>query len=98
VRSLILYKTSLVQLRLMSSRTFGRRKKEEALDMKAIGRRIRELRGFDLNQQTFSRLLATSQSELSKFERGERKPSLELLLRIKAKFGKTVDWILTGKE
>jgi transcriptional regulator with XRE-family HTH domain len=72
-------------------------KKVGGLDLFAIGRRIRELRGFDTQQADFARLLGVSQSQLSKYERGESEPSLEVLLRLSEKFGKSVDWILTGR-
>jgi transcriptional regulator with XRE-family HTH domain len=82
----------------MSSKKSSRGREKETLDLKALGRRIRELRGFDLNQRTFAAKLGISQSELSKFERGTRRPTLELVLRLKAEFGKSVGWLLTGKD
>ncbi len=75
----------------------GLRRKVGGLELSAIGRRIRELRGFDTQQADFARLLGVSQSQLSKYERGESEPPLEVLLRLSEKFGKSVDWILTGR-
>jgi len=67
------------------------------LDSRAIGRRIRELRGFDSNQATFARLLGVTQTQLSKYERGKSTPPLEILLRLKHHFGKSIDWIVSGE-
>ena len=63
---------------------------------KAIGRRIRQVRGFDLTQQAFAEQLGISQSQLSKYEGGLISPPAEVLLRIKEKFKVSVDWLLTG--
>jgi len=63
-----------------------------------MGRRIRQLRGFDCNQQQFCRLLEITQPQLSKYERGQSVPPLEVLLRLKHHFGKSIDWIVTGEE
>ncbi len=66
--------------------------------MAAIGRRLRELRGFDMQQSEMAEMLGISQSQLSKYERGESEPTLEILLRLREKYHKSVDWILTGEE
>lgn len=71
-------------------------KKTGLVDLVAIGRRIRELRGFDMQQADFARLLKVSQSQLSKYERGESAPPLEVLIQLKERFGKSLDWIVTG--
>jgi transcriptional regulator with XRE-family HTH domain len=77
--------------------TIRQRKVQAAkADLKAIGRRIRELRGFDLTQSEFGRMLGITQAQLSKYERGLNTPTLDILLRLKECSGKTVDWILTG--
>ena len=67
------------------------------LDAKAIGRRIREIRGFDLTQIEFSELLGISQTQLSKYERGKSAPTPEILLKLKKFSRRTTDWILTGE-
>jgi transcriptional regulator with XRE-family HTH domain len=67
-------------------------------DLKAIGRRIREIRGFDRTQIEFGRMLGVGQTQLSRYELGENLPPTEVLLKLKAISGKTVDWILTGEE
>jgi len=70
---------------------------EVRLDLKAIGRRVREIRGFDLKQTEFSEILGISQTQLSKYERGKSAPTPEILLRLKRHSRKSVDWILTGE-
>ena len=68
------------------------------IDLKAIGRRIRELRGFDMTQVEFARRIGVAQSHLSALERGEKEPGASVLLAISREFGKSVDWLLTGEE
>ena len=67
-------------------------------DLKAIGRRIREIRGFDLTQAEFGRILGVGQTQLSKYEMGQSVPTLELLLRLKGHSGRSIDWIVTGED
>jgi len=62
-----------------------------------VGRRIREIRGFDLSQAEFGKMLGVPQNTLSKYERGQAAPTLDLLLRLKAHSSKTIDWIVTGQ-
>lgn len=70
--------------------------KELAIDWKAVGRRIRELRGFDTNQAELADAIGVAQSHISAIERGQKEPSATILLRISRQYGKTVDWLLTG--
>ena len=72
--------------------------KKPAVDLKAIGRRIREIRGFDLTQAAFGQVLGIAQAQLSKYELGQSAPTLGILLKLKAYSGKSVDWILTGES
>ena len=67
-------------------------------DLKAIGRRIREIRGFDLTQGDFGRMLGIGQTQLSKYELGQSVPTVQILLRLKAYSRKSIDWILTGEK
>ena len=69
----------------------------EKLDYRAIGRRIREIRGFEMNQAEFGQLLDVGQSQVSKYERGEILPPLEVLVRIAAAGGKRLEWIVWGR-
>jgi transcriptional regulator with XRE-family HTH domain len=67
------------------------------IDLVGIGRRIRELRGFDRTQAEFSRAIHVAQSYLSAIERGKKEPGAAVLLAISRELGKSVDWLLTGK-
>jgi transcriptional regulator with XRE-family HTH domain len=67
-------------------------------DLKAMGRRIREIRGFDLKQAELAKILGVTQTQLSKYERGKSVPSVDILLKLKHFSGKTIDWILTGQS
>ncbi len=66
------------------------------IDLKAVGRRIRELRGFDTKQSDLAKLIGVAQSHISAVERGQKEPSATILLRIGQLYGKSVDWLLTG--
>ncbi len=68
------------------------------IDWKAVGRRIRELRGFDTRQKDFARQLGISQGQLSRYEKGKSEIGAEVLLRISQHFGRSIEWLLTGKE
>jgi transcriptional regulator with XRE-family HTH domain len=67
-------------------------------DLSAIGRRIREIRGFELTQMEFARVLGIGQTQLSRYEIGRILPPTEVLLKLKAYSGKSIDWILTGES
>lgn len=66
-------------------------------DLKAIGLRIRLLRG-DVRQHDLAQELGLSQGQLSKVERGNMAPTLEVLLAVSNRFGKSLDWIVRGTE
>lgn len=74
------------------------RPKKPRIDWRAVGRRIRELRGFDMYQADFARKLGISQSQLSRYERGQSELDAELLLRIAEMTGKSMEWILRGDK
>lgn len=65
-------------------------------DLKAIGARIRELRG-TMFQEDLAAYLGISQGQLSKIERGMMGPTVETLARLSEKFGKSIDWIVRGE-
>ncbi len=71
--------------------------KKPSVDWKAVGKRLRELRGFDMTQNELARELGISQGQLSRYEKGESEIGPEVLLRISNRFGKTMEWILTGR-
>jgi transcriptional regulator with XRE-family HTH domain len=70
---------------------------KRSVDWKQVGRRIRELRGFDMTQDEFAGYIGVSQGYLSSMEHGKKEVSAEILLRISREFGRSVDWLLTGK-
>jgi transcriptional regulator with XRE-family HTH domain len=74
------------------------RRKAASVDWKIVGRRIRELRGFDNTQEAFASRIGVSQGYFSIMERGRVEIGAEILLRISQEFGKSIEWLLTGKE
>ncbi len=68
------------------------------VDWKTVGRRIRELRGFDLNQEQFAKLIGISQTHLSKVEHGRVEVGAEILLRIAREYNRSIEWLLTGED
>jgi transcriptional regulator with XRE-family HTH domain len=68
------------------------------IDWKAVGRRVRELRGFDMNQARFALELGISQGQLSKYEQGRSEIGAAVLLRLARASGKTIEWLLTGRD
>jgi transcriptional regulator with XRE-family HTH domain len=66
-------------------------------NLAAIGRRIRQIRGKG-RQDDFAPLVGITQGQLSKIESGKLAPGLDLLLRLRERGGRSVDWILTGEE
>lgn len=68
------------------------------VDWKTVGRRIRELRGFDMTQQEFARRIGISQNYLSTMEHGNVQIGSEILLKMSREFGKSMEWLLTGED
>jgi transcriptional regulator with XRE-family HTH domain len=79
---------------LAKLRRFG----QPARDRLCVGRRIREMRGFDLTQAELPERIGISQNYLSTMERGKVEIGAAILLRIGREFGKSVEWLLTGKS
>jgi transcriptional regulator with XRE-family HTH domain len=73
------------------------RPKGGSIDWKAVGRRIRELRGFDITQDEFAQRIGISQSFLSTVEHGHVEAGAEVLLAISREFKKSLEWLLTGE-
>jgi transcriptional regulator with XRE-family HTH domain len=73
------------------------KKKKDSVDWKAVGRRVREMRGFETSQANFARQLGVTQGQLSKYEKGISEIGAEVLLRLARKSGKTIEWWLTGE-
>jgi len=74
------------------------RGKAGSVDWGNVGRRIRELRGFYMNQEEFARRIGVSQGHLSYMDRGEKEIGAKILLRISREFGKSIEWLLTGEN
>jgi transcriptional regulator with XRE-family HTH domain len=50
-----------------------------------------------MTQAEFARSIGVTQGHLSSLERGEKEAGAAVLLAISREFGKSVDWLLTGK-
>lgn len=81
----------------LSRKTFMRRKLPAQVDLAAVGKRIRELRGNILQEELATRL-GISQGQLSKIERGRLAPAAQTLVGLSEEFGKPVDWLLRGDK
>jgi transcriptional regulator with XRE-family HTH domain len=51
-----------------------------------------------MTQAEFAQRVEVSQGFLSYAERGEKEIGASTLLRISREFGKTIEWLLTGKD
>lgn len=67
------------------------------IDWTGVGRRIRELRGFDMTQKEFARRIGVSQNYLSMMERGQVEIGAGILLKISRGFARNLEWLLTGE-
>jgi DNA-binding XRE family transcriptional regulator len=74
------------------------RTKVVSVDWKVVGRRIRELRGFDMTQADLARRIGVSQGYLSTVENGQGEIGAEVLLALSREFDKSLEWLLTGEE
>lgn len=68
------------------------------IDWKSVGRRLREIRGFESKQEEFAQELGVSQGQLSRYENGDSEIGAAVLLRLARKSGKTIEWLLTGGD
>ncbi len=73
------------------------RDKQGMPNLKAIGRRVKELRG-SLRQDELALELGVSQGQLSKIESGKVPPTLGVLVLLAQKFETSIDWIVLGKR
>ena len=59
--------------------------------------RIKQIRlGLKMSQKDFAREIDVVQQQLSKYERGENKPSTEFLIKLIEKMDVNINWLLTG--
>ena len=68
------------------------------VDWETVGRRIRQLRGFDVTQAELASRVGISQAYLSSIERGKFEVGAAVLLRIAREFDKSMEWLLTGED
>lgn len=69
---------------------------EIALNLIAIGERIRTLRG-NLTQAAFADRLDLERKTVGRYESGDRAPDALALLRLMEEFGADPAWVLTGR-
>lgn len=70
---------------------------EDGECVKMVGlREIRRKKGY--SQQKVSFDLNISREALSYYENGKRNPDLELLVAMSKYFGKSIDYLITGKD
>jgi transcriptional regulator with XRE-family HTH domain len=67
------------------------------IDLKEIGERIKYIRG-NLTQKEFADILNTKQNYISRYEKGERIPSLSLLIKIAELGNVSLDWLIRGSK
>jgi DNA-binding XRE family transcriptional regulator len=74
---------------------FGLTLHKPKLDLRALGSRVRALRGESL-QEELAAYLHIRQGHLSKIETGKAAPTLEVLILLSDRFHKSIDWIVRG--
>ena len=74
------------------------RSRKGQINWKAVGRRVREVRGFDLTQDQFAKQIGVTQHYLSTIENGQVRFGTEILLSLSQVSGRSMEWVLTGKE
>ena len=86
------------KMNIVKKKFAGRpRRSDSEVDLREVGGRIRRLRA-GTTQEEFASLLGISQAQLSKYELGQSAPPLGVLIRLAEKYGKSTDWILTGRS
>jgi len=68
-----------------------------AIDYKALGSKIKQVRG-PATQADFAKQFGITRAEVSKIERGEVRPTAELLYNICLKHHLSLEWMLSGHE
>lgn len=91
-------KKNTLEMTKVKRKILGRpRRSQNEVDLHAIGQRIRQIRD-EVTQEDFALSLGISQAQLSKYELGQSALPLGALVKLTLKFGRTADWILTGKS
>ena len=88
----------ILYIKVYSMSRINARSRTVSVDWKAVGRRIRELRGFDMTQADLAHRIGVSQGYLSTVEHGQGEIGGEVLLALGREFKRSVEWLLTGKE
>jgi DNA-binding transcriptional regulator YiaG len=97
VSLVVILKKNTLEMNKVKKHFPGRpRRSESAVDLQAVGQRIKQLRGAE-TQEYFSHALNISQAQLSKYELGQSALPLSLLAKLAKRSGRTTDWILTGE-
>jgi transcriptional regulator with XRE-family HTH domain len=68
-----------------------------AIDYKALGAKIKHVRGA-ATQADFAKQFGITRAEISKIERGEGRPTAELLYNICLRHHLSIEWMLSGHE
>jgi transcriptional regulator with XRE-family HTH domain len=68
-----------------------------AIDYKALGAKIKSVRG-SATQADFARQFGITRADVSKIERGEDRPTAELLYNICLRHHLSLEWMLSGHE
>jgi transcriptional regulator with XRE-family HTH domain len=68
-----------------------------AIDYKALGSKIKHVRG-TATQADFAKQFGITRVEVSKIERGEARPTAELLYNISLKHHLSLEWMLSSHE
>lgn len=68
------------------------------MDKRALGRRLRELRGLDRTQDEVADALGISRTILSKYENGLTVPGGNIAVKLAGFYGVTTDYIFLGSE
>ena len=64
-------------------------------EMKTFSERLQELRReYGLNQVELAKRLGVSKVTISKYESNQMRPSIDIMIKIKQLFGKSLDWQL----
>ncbi len=65
------------------------------IDVKEMGKRIKELRlESELNQSQLAEIIGCVQNTVSRYESGEKSPSIEMLARLAIALKTTTDYLL----
>jgi transcriptional regulator with XRE-family HTH domain len=76
----------------------SKRQEHIVIDWKSVGRRIRELRGFDTKQSDIAEAIGVAQSHISAIEHGQGEIGALILLRLSRHYGRSIEWLLTGTD